>query len=92
MEIITGRQEVLLDKKCPYCGKNPCVSEYVGCSETQALYREKERMKQEIESALSSVKGLHIVAKKSYPSDSWDCGYHDALFAAEKIIINKLLS
>lgn len=92
MEIITGRQEVPLDKDCPYCGKNPCVSEYVGCGETQALSREKERMKGEIEAALSAIKGQHLLAKKSYPSDSWDCGYHDALFAAEKIIINKLLS
>lgn len=39
---------------------------------------------------LSSVKGKHVVAKKSYPSESWDAGYHDALFAVEKSLINLL--
>lgn len=43
-----------------------------------------------LEESLSRIKGLHVVAKKAYGSDSWDAGYHDALFAAEKRIVNDL--
>lgn len=36
-----------------------------------------------LEGVISRVKGKHIVANSSYPSDSWDSGYHDALFELE---------
>lgn len=42
------------------------------------------------EELLSRVKGKHVVANKFYLRDSWDAGYHDALFEVEKMIINSL--
>lgn len=40
-----------------------------------------------VEEILAKVKGKHITAKKSYPSDSWDSGFHDALFAIESLLV-----
>lgn len=36
---------------------------------------------------LDSIKALHRRAKSAFSSDSWDAGYHDALFDVEKRII-----
>jgi len=35
------------------------------------------------------VSGKHVVARKNYTSDSWDAGYHDALFAVERAISSR---
>ncbi len=41
-------------------------------------------MKDEI---LNWVKGLHVKARKNYASGDWDAGWHDALFAIERYLV-----
>jgi hypothetical protein len=37
--------------------------------------------------ALQHLKHCHLRGRKSYSTDSWDAGYHDALFDAERAIL-----
>jgi hypothetical protein len=39
------------------------------------------------EEALQHLKHCHLKGRKSYSTDSWDAGYHDALFDAERAIL-----
>lgn len=41
---------------------------------------------------VNRIKGKHVRAKTAYGSDSWDAGFHDALFSCEKTIISTLSS
>lgn len=51
---------------------------------SQSLSQQKEGI---VNEAHNLVSGLHVKARKSYASDSWDAGYHDALFAVEKLLL-----
>ena len=52
-----------------------------------ALTTQKEEVVKEI---LKDVKGIHVMAKTAYESNSWDAGVHDTLFMVEKKLVRLL--
>lgn len=56
VEVVSAPREVKLDKDCSFCGKNPCTSQFLGCGETQAVYKEQTRIVEMVKTLMEEYK------------------------------------
>lgn len=57
------------------------------CYDTGFEAGKREAKEEAFSKASKEISSLHVLARNAYQKDSWDDGFHEALFAANKGII-----